>query len=234
MQELDSIKILLIDDEKDILEFLSYNLSNAGYNVKVASNPLKGIKLAKKFGPNIIILDIMMPEMDGIEVCATLREENSLDDCLIVFLSARSESFTQISALESGGDDFINKPVKPKVFISKINALARRLVRPSQSAAMELEFGGLTINLEEFTVTLNGVEISLVKKEFNLLKLLISHPGKVFERAEILKTVWGREVIVGDRTIDVHIRKLRKKIGKNYIKTMKGVGYRFKYLQPSD
>jgi len=229
MKESDSIKILLIDDEKDILEFLSYNLTNAGYNVKVASDPLKGIKLAKKFVPNVIILDIMMPGMDGIEVCTVLREDKALDDCLIVFLTARNESFTQISALESGGDDFINKPVKPNVLKSKINALTRRLSRSSDSAEKELEFGDLTINLEEFKVTIKGKEINLAKKEFNLLKLLVSRPGKVFERAEILNKVWGSEVIVGDRTIDVHIRKLREKIGKHHIKTMKGVGYRFKY-----
>lgn len=229
MKEVNTLKILLIDDEKDILEFLSYNLSNAGYNVKVASDPRKGIKIAKKFLPHIIILDIMMPDMDGIELCRVLREDSSLDDCLIVFLTARNESFTQISALEAGGDDFISKPIKPNVLKSKISALSRRVVRVSQVEAQELEFGDLKINLEEFKVTLNDVEINLAKKEFNLLKLLISRPGKVFERGEILKKVWGSEVIVGDRTIDVHIRKLREKIGKNHIKTMKGVGYRFKY-----
>lgn len=231
MEESNLIKILLIDDEKDILEFLSYNLVNAGYEVKTSSDPLKGIKIAKKFVPDLIILDIMMPEMDGIELCSTLREDETLNNTYIVFLTARNESFTQISALEAGGDDFINKPVKLNVLKSKINALQRRLVRNqiSDPGSKEVTYGKLTINFEEFKVSLDGEEINLAKKEFNLLSLLVSRPGKVFERTEILHKVWGNEVIVGDRTIDVHIRKLREKIGKNYIKTMKGVGYRFKY-----
>ncbi|MFT4568535.1 MAG: two-component system alkaline phosphatase synthesis response regulator PhoP [Saprospiraceae bacterium] len=229
MKEAADTKILLIDDEKDILEFLSYNLTNAGYDVKTASDPQKGIKVAKQFIPQIIILDIMMPEMDGIEVCTILREEKYLDDSLIVFLTARNESFTQISALESGGDDFINKPIKLNILKSKIAALARRLSRGSNLVDKEVTYGDLSINFEEFKVSLDGKEVNLAKKEFNLLKLLVSRPGKVFERAEILNKVWGSEVIVGDRTIDVHIRKLREKIGKGHIKTMKGVGYRFKY-----
>ncbi|MEL6123329.1 MAG: response regulator transcription factor [Bacteroidota bacterium] len=232
MDKPDKIKILIVDDEEDILEFLSYNLSKEGYNIKVASNGKKAVRLAQKWVPELIILDVMMPEMDGIEVCTALREVDDLDHTLIVFLTARNESFTHISALESGGDDFINKPIKPNVLKSRIKALVRRHYKFQHQNEQETNsatFGDLTIDYDEFKVMLKELEIPLAKKEFHLLSLLASKPGKVFKRKEILNQVWGREVIVGDRTIDVHIRKLREKIGKGYIKTLKGVGYKFKY-----
>jgi len=226
------VKILLVDDEEDILEFIGYNLSGVGYQVKTAKSGKKALKLAKKFEPHIIILDVMMPEMDGIEVCTTLREQKKYDDTIITFLTARNDSFTHITALESGGDDYINKPIKPNLLKSRIKALARRhpAFRKSGEKALQKEvFGDLVIDHEGFTVKVKNKKISLVKKEFHLLRLLTSKPDKVFKRAEILNKVWGQDVIVGDRTIDVHIRKLREKIGKKYIETMKGVGYKFKY-----
>ena len=227
-----NVKILVVDDELDLLEFLSYNLTKEGYDVKTAKNAKKALKILKDWVPELILLDIMMPEVDGIELCGLLREQKDLDQTLIAFLTARNESYTQISALDSGADDFISKPIKPSLLRSKVKALVRRHYR-FQSIAndenTELTFGELVINIEEFKVTVNEVDVSLAKKEFELLMLLVSKPGKVFKREEILTKVWGREVIVGDRTIDVHIRKLREKIGKSYIKTLKGVGYKFKY-----
>ncbi len=226
------IKILIVDDEADILEFVSYNLSKAGYNVKTAKSGKKALKIVEDWIPELIILDIMMPEMDGIELCSTLREIPELDDALIVFLTARNESFTQITALDAGADDYITKPIKPILLKSKVKALVRRhyhVQSKERGKDISLTFGDLIIDTDEFMVTLQHKEISLAKKEFELLLLLVSKPGKVFKRDEILNKVWGKEVIVGDRTIDVHIRKLREKIGKSYIKTLKGVGYKFKY-----
>ena len=224
------IKILIVDDEEDILEFVSYNLSKEGYQIEVASDGTTAINKAEEFVPDLIILDIMMPGMDGIEVCTTLRENKDLKNTLIVFLTARNESFTQVSALESGGDDFITKPVKPNVLKSRVKALIRRHYRFQNKNQQEiLKFGDLEIDREEFKVSVNGKEVGLAKKEFELLNLLVSKPGKVFKREEILRQVWGKEVIVGDRTIDVHIRKVREKIGSQYIKTYKGVGYKFKF-----
>jgi len=226
----DNIKILIVDDEEDILELLRYNLGKEGYQIETAENGIEAIEKSKTFSPHLIILDIMMEGMDGIEVCESLREDGSFNDTLIVFLTARGESFTQISALETGGDDFINKPVKPNVLKSRIKAILRRhpSIGNNQSESIST-YGDLTIDREKFVLVVGEGEISLAKKEFELLNLLLSKPGKVFKRSEILSKVWGREVIVGDRTIDVHIRKLREKIGDDYIQTMKGVGYKFNF-----
>jgi len=222
------IRVLVVDDEEDIVEFLSYNLKKEGYDVEVAYNGLDAINLAKSFNPHLIVLDIMMPEHDGIEVCNILREEDQFSKTIIAFLTARNDSFTQVTALESGGDDFINKPIKPNVFKSRIKALLRRhpdLAKSSDNATKV--FGSIEVNFEHYKLTKNGVTINLAKKEFDLFALLASKPGKVFKRAEIMNKVWGSEVIVGDRTIDVHIRKLREKLGSHYIHTLKGVGYKF-------
>ena len=227
---MNNARILIVDDEEDILEFLQYNLEKEGYIVKTANNGAKGIAKAAKFMPHLMILDVMMPEMDGIEVCEAMRADSNFDDVIICFLTARSESFTQISALDTGGDDYINKPIKPSVFKSRIKALLRRHpeLKEKEGKAV-LEFGQLSVNLTDFSVTIKDKVIPLAKKEFELLKLLTSKPGKVFKRTEIMAKIWGGDVIVGDRTIDVHIRKLREKIGDGYIKTTKGVGYKFKF-----
>jgi two-component system alkaline phosphatase synthesis response regulator PhoP len=223
------VTILIVDDEEDILEFVSYNLSKEGYKILTAANGKEALVIAEENRPELIILDIMMPGMDGIEVCHTLRENKELNNTLIVFLSARNESFTQVSALEAGGDDYITKPIKPNVLKSRVKALIRRHYKfQNENQETLLKFDNLIIDQEEFRVTLKGKEINLAKKEFDLLNLLVSKPGKVFKREEILSQVWGREVIVGDRTIDVHIRKLREKLGDSLIKTYKGVGYKFK------
>lgn len=222
-------RILLVDDERDILELLSYNLEKEDYKIMTASNGNEAIEVAKDFAPDLIILDIMMPEKDGVEVCYELREIDQFSDTIIAFLTARSEDFTQISALEAGGDDFIVKPIKPKVFKSRVKALLRRKSSNSTKDQVKLKFGHLVINTEKYNVKLEGKKIKMAKKEFELLQLLTSSPGKVFKRDEILRKVWGRDVIVGDRTIDVHIRKLREKIGKDYFKTLKGVGYKFEF-----
>ncbi len=227
-----NLKILIVDDESDILEFLTYNLTKEGYNIKTARSGKKALKILEEWIPELILLDLMMPEMDGMELCSLIRDQSTYDNSLIVFLTARSESYTQITALESGADDYITKPIKPNLLKSKVKALLRRHVRNTSENSTDnvlLTFGDLTINTEQFKLTLHEEEINLAKKEFELLMLLVSKPGKVFKREEILRKVWGKEVIVGDRTIDVHIRKLREKIGKSYIKTLKGVGYKFKY-----
>jgi len=223
-------KILVVDDEEDILEVLKYNLEKEGYQVKTASDGITGLEIAESFEPHLIILDIMMPGMDGIEVCQKLRSIPKFSSTIIAFLTARSEAFTQITALDSGGDDFINKPIKPNVFKSRISALLRRHNGASGGSENEvIKFGDMEIDSEQFKVTVKNVDTGLAKKEFELLSLLASKPGKVFKRQEILSKVWGNDVIVGDRTIDVHIRKLREKIGENYIHTMKGVGYKFDF-----
>jgi len=225
-----NIKILIVDDEEDIRELLSYNLGKEGYQIETAENGNEAIEKAHTFAPHLIVLDIMMEGMDGIEVCEALREDDSFNDTLIVFLTARGESFTQISALETGGDDFISKPVKPNVLKSRVKAILRRHPALSNSQSDSIStYGDLTIDREKFGLTVGERSISLAKKEFELLDLLLSKPGKVFKRSEILSKVWGREVIVGDRTIDVHVRKLREKIGDDYIQTMKGVGYKFNF-----
>lgn len=222
-------RIVLVDDEEDILNFLSYNLKKEGYEVYTALNGHDGIELAKKYKPSLIVLDVMMPEMDGIETCRILRENKDTANTLIVFLSARSEDYTQIAGFDSGADDYITKPIKPRVFISRIKALLRRLGNETPKTEKALEFGEIKIDLEKFMVYKNNEEIVLPKKEFKLLELLVSKPGKVFTREYILEKIWGDEVVVGDRTIDVHIRKLREKLGEYNIKTVKGVGYKFEF-----
>ena len=222
-----STKILIVDDDPDIIEILTYNLSNEGYNVKSAVNGIEALKKAKKFIPDIILLDVMMPEMDGIEACSNLREIESLSKSMIIFLSARGEDFTQIAAFDAGADDYINKPVKPKILLKKISSISRRILSENNNTS-NIIVGSLVIDRESYSVTLEKDEIALPRKEFELLYLLASKPGKVLTRDEIMLKVWGTQVVVGDRTIDVHIRKLREKIGEKYIKTIKGVGYKFK------
>ena len=222
-----STKILIVDDDPDIIEILTYNLSNEGYNVKSAVNGIEALKKAKKFIPDIILLDVMMPEMDGIEACSNLREIESLSKSMIIFLSARGEDFTQIAAFDAGADDYINKPVKPKILLKKISSISRRILSENNNMS-NIIIGSLVIDRESYTVTLEKDEIALPRKEFELLYLLASKPGKVLTRDEIMFKVWGTQVVVGDRTIDVHVRKLREKIGEKYIKTIKGVGYKFK------
>ena len=218
-------RILLVDDEPDILEIVGYNLTSEGYQVTTAENGLEAITTAKKLKPHLIILDVMMPEMDGIEACAKLREIPDLAETVITFLTARGEDYSQLAGFEAGADDYITKPVKPKVLLSKVKALLRRFKTPSEDSSIKL--GNLVINREEYKVVLGKEEISLPRKEFELLALLASKPGKVFNREDILDRVWGNEVVVGGRTIDVHIRKLREKLGNSKIKTIKGVGYKF-------
>jgi two-component system, OmpR family, alkaline phosphatase synthesis response regulator PhoP len=224
----ESIKILLVDDEPDILEILSYNLSSEGYSISTASNGVEAVKKAKKFLPHLIIMDVMMPEMDGIEACEKIRILPELRDTIITFLTARGEDYSQVAGFEAGADDYITKPIKPKVLVSKIKSLLRRLNDATPDVSSELiKIGELTIDREAYKIVSKGVEIILPRKEFELLSLLASKPGKVFKRDEILDKVWGNEVVVGGRTIDVHIRKLREKIGDDSFKTIKGVGYKF-------
>ena len=222
-----STKVLIVDDDPEIIEILNYNLINSGFITKSASNGLEAIKKAKKFIPDIILLDVMMPEMDGIEACIKIREIKTLTNTRIIFLSARGEDFTQIAAFDAGADDYISKPVKPKILLKKISSIAKRLDRNKNRSGI-LDLGEIIINRESYLVTINKVEKNLPRKEFELLYLLATKPGKLFTREEIMLKVWGTEIFVGDRTIDVHIRKLRKKIGEKYIKTTKGVGYKFK------
>jgi len=224
----DSIKILLVDDEPDILEILSYNLSAEGYQISTASNGVAAVKKAKKHQPHLIIMDVMMPEMDGIEACEKIRTLPELKNTIITFLTARGEDYSQVAGFEAGADDYITKPIKPKVLISKIKSLLRRHSSASSDVGSEvIKIGELTIDREAYKIISKGKEIVLPRKEFELLSLLASKPGKVFKRDEILDKVWGNEVVVGGRTIDVHIRKLREKIGDNSFKTIKGVGYKF-------
>lgn len=220
------IKILLVDDEPDILEIVSYNLSSEGYSVSTAENGIEAIKKAKKEKPHLIILDVMMPEMDGIEACEQIRKIPELNDTIITFLTARGEDYSQVAGFDAGADDYITKPIKPKVLVSKVKALLRRL-KDSEDNTSILKIGDLVINREEYKILLKGKELILPRKEFELLSLLATKPGKVFKREEILDKVWGNEVVVGGRTIDVHIRKLREKIGDQSFKTVKGVGYKF-------
>jgi two-component system, OmpR family, alkaline phosphatase synthesis response regulator PhoP len=220
-------KILLVDDEVDIIEILSYTLKQEGYVVYSTTNAVESINIAKKEIPNLIILDLMMPEMDGIEVCENIRKINTLKNTKIVFLSARNEDYSQIAAFNSGADDYITKPIKPKLLVSKIKALFRNTTDDYHLAKKNLVEGNFIINQEEYKVTLNGLDFLLPRKEFELLYLLASKPKRVFTRDEIFNKIWGNEVIVNDRTIDVHIRKLRKKLGKSFFVTIKGVGYKF-------
>ena len=224
----DTIKILLVDDEPDILEILSYNLIAEGYTVVTAANGLEAVKSAKKNQPHLIIMDAMMPEMDGIEACEQIRAFPELKGTIITFLTARGEDYSQLAGFEAGADDYITKPIKPKILVSKIKALLRRLNEATPMDDSELiKVGDLTIDRDAYKIIYKGNELVLPRKEFELLSLLASKPGKVFKRDEILDKVWGNEVVVGGRTIDVHIRKLREKIGDDSFKTIKGVGYKF-------
>lgn len=220
------IKILLVDDEQDILEIVGYNLSQEGYKIVTASNGKEAIAVAKKELPQLIIMDVMMPEMDGMEACENIRKIPELSNVIITFLTARSEDYSQVAGFDAGADDYIAKPIKPKLLVSKVKALLRRLKSETVSAET-LNVGGIEINREEYKIVKDNIEIILPRKEFELFHLLASKPGKVFKREEILDKVWGNEVIVGGRTIDVHIRKLREKIGEDLFKTIKGVGYKF-------
>ncbi|MES2864548.1 MAG: response regulator transcription factor [Bacteroidota bacterium] len=220
------IKILLVDDEPDILEIVGYNLEQAGYQVFKAENGKDAVKQAQKVKPHLIIMDVMMPEMDGMEACEKIREIPDLKDTIITFLTARSEDYSQVAGFDVGADDYIAKPIKPKLLVSKVKGLLRRLKDEEAENSETLSVGNLQINREEYKIIKDGVTIVLPRKEFELLYLLASKPGKVFTRAEILDKVWGNEVIVGGRTIDVHIRKLREKIDEDVFKTIKGVGYK--------
>ena len=219
------IKILLVDDDIDILEIVGFNLEAEGYEIIKAHNGKEAVQVAKKEIPNLIILDVMMPEMDGIEACEHLRKQPELKRTIITFLTARGEDYSQVAGFDSGADDYITKPIKPKLLVSKVKALLRR-VKEEQPFNDVLKVGNIEINREEYKIVSDGVEIILPRKEFELFYLLASKPGKVFKREEILDKVWGNEVIVGGRTIDVHIRKLREKIGEELFKTIKGVGYK--------
>ena len=221
------ITILCVDDEPDILEILKYNLSNEGYNVLTANDGLSAISKAKEIIPNLIILDIMMPNMDGIEACEKLRADQKFNDTIIMFLTARGEDYSHVAAYEAGADDYVTKPVKPKVLVSKVKGLLRRLKKVIDNDINEIEFENIKIDREKYKVYISDKILNLPRKEFELLYLLASKPDKVFKRDKIMEMVWGGEVIVGDRTIDVHIRKLREKIGDKYFKTVKGVGYKF-------
>lgn len=221
------IKILLVDDEPDILEIVRYNLSSQGYQIIIGKNGIEAVEKAKKHKPHLIILDVMMPEMDGIEACEKIRELPNQNDTIITFLTARGEDYSQVAGFDAGADDYIAKPIKPKVLVSKVKALLRRLKESDSSADSILKIGDLIIYKDEYKITKKGEEITLPRKEFELLSLLVNKPGKVFKRDEILDKVWGNEVVVGGRTIDVHIRKLREKIGDKSFKTVKGVGYKF-------
>ncbi|APZ45321.1 DNA-binding response regulator [Polaribacter reichenbachii] len=224
------IKILLVDDEPDIIEIIGYNLKSEGYQIFTAENGQEAIKSAKKNMPHLILLDIMMPEMDGIEACEKIRKIKSLENVIIAFLTARGEDYSQVAGFEAGADDYITKPIKPKVLVSKIKSLLRRLKTESESED-SLKLGDIIIDRDEYVVYKSGKKIALPRKEFELFSLLTSKPGKVFKREVILDTVWGNEVVVGGRTIDVHIRKLREKIGDDHFKTVKGVGYKFVLLE---
>ena len=223
---MDEVKILIVDDEKDILEFVGYNLENEGYIVKKASNGHQAIELNHSFKPDIIILDVMMPDLDGIETCYQIKQEFSTNNPKIIFLTARSEDYSEISGLEAGADDYITKPVRPRVLLSRIKAILRRGGQIKENK-LTVSYGEFTIDWDKYIVIKNSESRTLPRKEMELFGLLFSSPGKVFDRETIMKRVWGSEVVVGDRTIDVHIRKLREKFGENYFETVKGVGYKF-------
>ena len=220
-------KILIVDDEADILDIVGYNLKKEGFEVFTAANGKRAIEIAIEEKPSLIILDVMMPEMDGMETCYQMRNIPALKDTLITFLSARGEDYSQIAGFDAGADDYITKPVKPRVLISKVKAILRRKSGGSETVLEDIVAGGISIDRERYLIKQDGKEINLPKKEFELLSLLMSKPGKVFTRESIMNKIWGGEVVVGDRTIDVHIRKLREKLGEELIKTIKGVGYKF-------
>jgi len=219
-------KILVVDDDQDILELVEFNLQKEGFQVQTARNGKEAIGVARQMIPDLVLLDVMMPEMDGMETCRELREIPSLRNVLIAFLTARSEDYSQIAGFDAGADDYISKPIKPRVLVSRIKALLRRNTPMTDSAELSLA-PGISVDKEKYLVYKDGVSLNLPKKEFELLLLLVSHPGRVFTRETILNNVWGNDVVVGDRTIDVHIRKLREKLGDEFFKTIKGVGYKF-------
>lgn len=219
--------ILLVDDEPDILNFLTYNLKKEGYIVHTAIDGEESVQVAREVSPHLIIIDVMMPKMDGIEVCHIIRNDPSIPQPLVVFLTSRSDDYTQLAGFSAGADDYITKPIRPRVLISKVEALLRRLTVKTNKSE-ELLASGIHVNRDQFIATKNGIEVLLPKKEFELLEMLLSKPGRVFTRDEILDQIWGKDVVVGVRTIDVHIRKLREKLGNDYIRTIKGVGYTFR------
>ncbi|MDW3197541.1 MAG: response regulator transcription factor [Cytophagales bacterium] len=219
-------KVLVVDDESDILELLKYNLSKEGYDVKTASNGIKGVEVAKSFVPDLILLDIMMPKQDGVETCRQIREVPELANVFVIFLTARSEEYSEVAAFEMGADDYITKPIKPRALMSRINALFRRESKKKKDS-QKIMIGDLEVDRSSYTVILGDQKINLPKKEFELLYFLAQNPGKVFSRDELLKNIWGTDVYVLARTVDVHIRKVREKIGDGYISTVKGVGYKF-------
>ena len=221
-------KILLVDDEPDILEFIGYNLKKEGYSVYTAGNGKDALTIAEKELPHLIILDVMMPNMDGIETCIEIRKNNTLKDSVVAFLTARNEDYSQIAGFDVGADDYITKPIKPRVLMSRVKALLRRNSETEENKHIT-DLNGIIIDREKYLVIREGKEIFFPKKEFELLALLTSKPGKVFTRENILSSVWGNDVVVGDRTIDVHIRKLREKLGDDYIRTVKGIGYKFEF-----
>ena len=227
----ENIKILLVDDEPYIVEIIRFNLERVGYQISTAYNGVEAIKVAEKEIPHLIILDIMMPGIDGIETCERLRQDSKFNDTVIMFLSARGEDYSYVAAFEAGADDYTTKPIKPKVLVSKVKGLLRRF-KDVESTDTLLEFPNLRIDREKYKVTLNGEELFIPRKEFELFFLLASKPGKVFKREKIMDKIWGSDVVVGDRTIDVHIRKLREKLGDHWFKTIKGVGYTF--VQPEN
>ena len=221
---IENSKILLVDDEEDILEFLSYNLKKEGFRIDTANNGISALKKLEKSKPDLIILDVMMPEMDGIEVCEKIREQDNFDDVLILFLTARSEEYSELAGFSAGADDYITKPIKPKLLVSRVNAILKRKRKKKNDGPIEI--GDININKSNHKLLYSGKEIYLARKEFNLLYNLMTVPGKVFTREEIISTIW-KDAVVGDRTIDVHIRKIREKIGSQHIKTIKGIGYKF-------
>lgn len=219
-------KILIVDDDPDILEFLEYNLQKEGYHVFVASNGIEAVEIANNVIPDLILLDIMMPEQDGIETCKMFRTNNSLKESFIIFLTARIEEYSEIAGFSAGADDYINKPIKPGALKSRIQALLKRKYRYDEVTST-INLGGLTIDKENYEVEYKNLKIHFARKEFELLYMLASNPGKVFNREKILETIWGNDVFVGDRTVDVHVRKIREKLGIDAIKTVKGIGYKF-------
>jgi two-component system alkaline phosphatase synthesis response regulator PhoP len=220
------IKILLVDDEPDVIEIIRYNLDQEGYKIYTASDGKEAIEKAKKKIPHLIIMDVMMPKMDGIDACEQLRNDIRFNDTIIMFLTARGEDYSYVAAFDAGADDYVTKPIKPKVIVSKVKALLRRLKKEEQTQE-KIQIGKLVIDREQYEVTHMDKSFSMPRKEFELLYLLASNPDKVIKRDKIMEIVWGSEVVVGDRTIDVHIRKLREKVGDKYFKTVKGVGYKF-------
>jgi two-component system alkaline phosphatase synthesis response regulator PhoP len=223
---MENAKILLVDDEQDILDLIKYNLEKEGFEVTTAANGREGLREAKRFVPDLILLDVMMPEMDGMETCIQIKEQPELKHTLIAFLTARGEDYSQIAGFDAGADDYITKPIKPRVLVSRVKALLRRK-SATEEVSRKKKTKGISVDKERYVVLKNGEELTLPKKEFELLSLLMSQPGRVFTREQILSGVWGNDVIVGDRTIDVHIRKLREKLGDSHFKTVKGVGYKF-------